>query len=321
MRRRDLMLLLGGAMTAARALRAQQKAMPVIGFLGLASDEFSATPLAAFRQGLRDKGFIEGENVTIEYRWAGGDVHKLAALAAELVALKPNVLVTSGGGAAARAAQEATNSIPIIASNAAGTVANFARPGGNLTGAANQTVVFVPKRLQLLHEAVPSAMLVAVLVNPDSPSTPATLEAVEAAARALGVRLTRVEARNPADFEGAFGAMREAGADALLVAPDPFFFSRYREIVALAARYKLPAIYEWAEMARDGGLMAYGESLSALYRRVGDYAGRVLSGKNPAELPLDQPAAIGLVVNLKTAQALGLTIPPSILARADEVVE
>jgi putative tryptophan/tyrosine transport system substrate-binding protein len=320
MRRRELLALFGTGAILLHAARAQQP-MPVIGFLGLASSEFSATPLAAFRQGLRDQGFVEGTNVTIEYRWAGGDVHKLPALAAELVGLRPNVLVTSGGGAAARAAQEATNSIPIIASNAAGTVANFARPGGNLTGAANQTGVLVPKRLQLLHEAVPGAKLVAVLVNPDSPSTRATVEAVEAAAQALGVRLTKAEARDAADFEGAFAAMGQARADALLVAPDPFFFSRYPEIVALAARYKLPAIYEWAEMARDGGLMAYGDSLSALYRRVGDYAGRVLRGANPAELPLDQPAAIGLVVNLKTAQALGLAIPQSILARADEVIE
>jgi putative ABC transport system substrate-binding protein len=317
MRRRELLLFCAGTLAALRALGAEQETVPMIGFLGIASAEFSVTPLTAFHQGLRDQGFTEGENVAIEYRWAGGDVRKLAALAIELVGLRPNVLVTSGGGAAARTAQEATNSIPIIASNAAGTVANFARPGGNLTGAANQSGVLVPKRLQLLHEAVPGAKLVAVLVNPDSPSTPASVEAVEAAAQVLGVRLTKVEARNAADFEGAFAAMRQTGADAVLVAPDPFFFSRYPEIVALAARYKLPAIYEWAEMARDGGLMAYGDSLSALDRRVGDYAGRVLHGANPAERPLDQPAAIGL----KTAQALGLTISQAILARADEVIE
>ena len=322
MRRRAFVGLLGVATFVCPLwVSAQQKAMPVIGFLGLASAEFSATPLTAFRQGLRDQGFIEGENVAIEYRWAGGDIAKLATLAAELVGLGPNVLVSSGGRAAARAAQEATKSIPIIASSAATPVANFARPGGTLTGSATQTVALVPKRLQLLHEAAPDAKLVAVLVNPDSPSTPTTIEAVEAAAGALGVPLTRVEARNAADFEGTFAAMQRAGADALFVAPDPFFFSRYPEIVALAARYKLPAMYEWAEMARGGGLMAYGESLSALYRRVGDYTGRVLNGANPAELPLDQPAAIGLVINLKTARALGLTIPPAILVRADEVIE
>src|SRR4051794_21682250 len=249
MRRREFAKLVA-AMVSWPAVASAQKPMPVVGFLGLASTQFSATPLTAFHEGLRDQGFIEGGNVAIEYRWAGGDVAKLPALAAELVRLRPKVLVTSGGQAAARAAQEATNSIPIIASSAGATVANFAHPGGNLTGAANQSIALLPKRLQLLHEAVPGAKLVAVLVNPDTPSTPAIFETLQAAAQALRIRLTRVEVRNAADFESAFAAMREAGADALLVAPDPFFFSNYPKIVALAARDKLPAMYEWAEMAR-----------------------------------------------------------------------
>ena len=320
MRRREL-LLIAGASAASRPLRAEQNAAPIIGFLGLASAEFSAAPLAAFREGLRDQGFIEGKNVSIEYRWAGGNPDRLPALASELVGLGPAVIVTSGGPAPAKAAYNATQTITIVASSSSSAVKDFSRPGGNLTGSATQTDVVNPKRLQLLHEAVPGAALIGVLANPTVSETSDYVKALETAAQSLGVRIMIVEAGSAADFEAAFGRMAQQQAQALLVMPDPFLFSQHRAIVALALRYRLPAIYEWGEIAQNGGLMAYGDSLQALYRRVGDYAGRALKGTKPADLPVDQPSAIRLVVNLMTAQALGLTIPQSILTRADEVIE
>jgi putative ABC transport system substrate-binding protein len=320
MRRRALMLILAGTSAASRPLRAEGAA-PLIGFLGLASAEFSATPLAAFHEGLRDQGFIEGKNVSIEYRWAGGNPDRLPAFAAELVRLGPAVIVTSGGPAPAQAAYTATQAIPIVASSSSSVVKNFSRPGGNLTGSATQTDVLNPKRLQLLHEAVPGAALIGVLANPTASEAPDNVKALEKAAQSLGVRIMTVEARSAADFEAAFGRMAQQQAQALLVMSDPSLFSQHRAIVALALRYRLPAIYEWGEIAQNGGLMAYGDGLQALYRRVGDYAGRVPKGRKPADLPLDQPPAIRLVVNLRTAQALGLTIPQSILSRADEIIE
>jgi putative ABC transport system substrate-binding protein len=245
----------------------------------------------------------------------------LPALAAELARMQVAVIATAGGTLPTRAALAATQTIPIVSSNAALLVRSFARPGGNLTGVGNQTAELMPKRLELLHETVPAAKLIGYLLNPADGNVVGPFKEVEAAAAKLGIRLATAEARGEADFERAFAAMTTAGVGALLPAGSPVFFARHRALVALAARHKLPAIYEWREEAADGGLMAYGDSLSALYRRVGDYVGRILKGAKPADLPVEQPGVIRLTVNLKTANALGLAVPPSILARADEVIE
>ena len=320
MRRRTF---IGGAATGlvTSIARAGQRKKPLIGFLGLTSAESFAAPLAAFRAGLGSQGFVEGKNVAVVYRWAGGDGAKLPALATELVRLKPEVIATSGGPLPARAAEAATRTIPIVASSALGSVANFARPGGNLTGAATQTIQLLPKRLQLLHEAVPRARLVAYLANPSSANAADAAKLVAAAAAALGIRILTAETHSAAEFEVAFATFAKAGAGALLVMPDPYFFAQHRAIVALALQDKLPAIYEWAEIAEHGGLMAYGDSLKALYQRVGDYAGRILKGATPAQLPLDEPAAIRLVINQNTAKQMGFAFPPEILVRADEVIQ
>jgi putative ABC transport system substrate-binding protein len=307
---------------------AQQPAhMPVIGWLASTSPEGRAAQLEAFREALGQHGFVEGKNVAIEYRWAGGDYAKLPALAADLVRSSVDVIFANGGRVAADAAKEASSTIPIVFTAggidpvAAGFIASFARPGGNLTGAYTQNTVLGPKRLELLHEAVPNAALVAVLDNPPQTFYAERLGAVKDAAHSLGVELVVIEARSEGEFEGAFEKMAQARAGAMLQMPDAFFYTRHREIVALAARHKLPAIYDWPEIAEDGGLMAYGDNLIAMYRRAGDYAGRILKGAKPADLPVEQPGIPQLVINLQTAKELGLTFPPSILARADEVIE
>jgi ABC-type uncharacterized transport system substrate-binding protein len=323
MRRRDLMMALAGAIGASGSSRAEQKPMPVIGFLGIASPAAFADALAAFREGLRGQGYVEGKNVAVAYRWAAEDAAKLPALAAELVQMRVDVIATSGGTLPTQAALTATKTIPIVSSSAALLVRSFARPGGNVTGVGNQTAELMPKRLEMLHETVPTANLIGFLLNPagDPKASEKTRKEVEAAAAKLGIRLVTVEARGDADFDQAFAEMTKAGAGAFLPADSPIFFARHRALIAFAARHKLPAIYEWREEAVDGGLMAYGDSLRALYRRVGDYVGRILKGAKPADLPVEQPGVIRLVVNLKTAKALGLTLSPSLLARADEVIE
>jgi len=322
MNRRDLILLLSGAMTAAPVLRAQQKTMPVIGWLGLASGALFSAAFPAFREGLASQGYVEGEDVAIVFRWAGGDVSKLLALAAELVAMPVDVIVATGGPVSNAAAQAATPTIPIVSSSAARSVSNFARPDANLTGVANQTTELNAKRLELLHETVPGVGLIGFLFNPASgPLAGEMKKEVEEAAANLKIRLVTAEARGEAEFDEAFAEMTKAGAGACLVMADPVYFAQHLPIVALAARHKLPAIYEWREIALNGGLMAYGDSFLALFRRVGDYVGRILKGAKPADLPVEQPGRIRLVVNLKTVDALGLTVPPLILARADEVIE
>jgi putative tryptophan/tyrosine transport system substrate-binding protein len=323
MTRRELMLLLASAMIAPRALRAQQKAMPVVGFLHFASPGPFAPFVAAFRKGLAEPGYVEGQNLAIEYRWAEGSADRLPALAADLVGRKVDVIVTQGGILPAQAAKGATATIPIVFTGGApveqGLVASLARPGGNLTGFTFFLIELVPKRFELLSELVPEARVIALLVNPSPPNS--WLGELQQAARTKGVQLPILKAATESEIDAGFASLVELRAGALLVGPDPFFNDRREQLVALAARHALPTSYEWRESVAAGGLISYGPSLTATYRQVGIYAGRILKGAKPADLPVQQPTRFELVVNLKTAKALGLTVPPSILARADEVIE
>jgi putative ABC transport system substrate-binding protein len=328
MRRRELIVLLGGAMIATHALGAQQKAMPVIGWLSPGSPQTDDIPdrLGGFRQGLNEMGYVEGRNVTIEYRWAEGHYDRLPAFAADLVARKVDVIATSGGTLPARTAKSATALIPIVFETGidpveTGLVDSFARPGGNLTGVTIITAELNPKRLELLCELVPHAGVIAMLVNPHSLFGGRMIRDVADAARTKGVQLPILKAGTENEFDVAFASLKELGAGALLVGNDPFFFSRREQLVTLAARDAIPAIYEWREFVAVGGLVSYGTSIARMYRRLGAYVGRVLAGTKPADLPVEQPTRFELVVNLKTAKELGLTVPPSILARADEVIE
>jgi putative ABC transport system substrate-binding protein len=321
-RRRELMLLLGGMMTAAHALRAQQKAMPVIGFLGSTSLGPSD---AAFRQGLSETGYEEEQNVAIEYRWAEGRYDRLPALAADLVGRKVDVIVTYGTPGI-QAAKSATSTIPIVFFGggdlvANGFVASLARPGGNLTGISIMGVELDPKRLDLLSELVPQAGVIALLVNPNSSEAEPMIRDVQEVARAKGVQLPVLKAGTESEIDAAFASLVQLHAGALIVGSDAFFFSRREQLVALASRYAVPAIYDAREFVATGGLISYGSSVTGLWRQVGIYAGRILKGEKPSDLPVQQPTTFELVINLKTAEALGLTIPPSILARAEEVIE
>ena len=325
MKRRDLLLLVGGAMTTAPALRAQQKAMPVIGLLGSGTPGSTAPGVAAFREGLSETGYVEGQNVAIEYRWAEGHYDRLPALAADLVGRRVDVIAVNGGEQPARAAKNATSKIPIVFIAGgdpvgAGLVASLARPGGNLTGFTVLTAELMAKRLELVSELVPQARVIALLVNPSS-SGAAQIRDVEEAARTKGVQLHILKAGAEDEFETAFASLAELHAGALLVSPDALFNSHRDQLVALASRHAVPAIYPWREAAVAGGLISYGTSFTAVNRQVGIYIGRILKGAKPADLPVQQPTIFELVVNLKTAQALGLTVQPSILARADEVIE
>jgi putative tryptophan/tyrosine transport system substrate-binding protein len=325
MRRRELMLLLGAMMTAARAAQAEQKVMPVIGFLSSVSPGPLAASVAEFRQGLGETGYVEGQNLAIEYRWAEGHYDRLPALAADLVGRRVDVIVASGGSPSALAAKSETSVIPIVFSVGdpveLGLVAILARPGGNLTGVSLMTVELNPKRLELLSELVPQAKVIALLVNQDNRNTERNIKDVQEAARAKGVRLSILKAGSESEIDAAFGSLVQLRADALVVATDPFLNSRRDQLVALASRHAVPAIYYWREFATVGGLISYGPSLTAGYRHAGVYAGKILKGAAPADLPVQQPTTFELIVNLNTAKALGLTIPPSILARADEVIE
>ena len=326
MRRRELMVLLGGALTGSPAARAQQKAMPVIGFLGVSSPGPNAQSVAAFHQGLSETGYVEGQNIAIEFRWAEGRYDRLPALAADLVGRRVNVIVTQGGTAVAVAARNATSTIPIVFIVGGdpvgdGLVASFPRPGANLTGVTIITVELMPKRLELLAELVPQVSVIALLVNPKSASGERQIKDVQEAAREKQVQLRILQASAENEIDAAFAALVQMRAGALVVGADPFFNSRREQIVALAARYAVPAIYEWREFAVAGGLISYGPSFPAVNRQVGVYAGKILNGAKPADLPVEQPTKFELVINLKTAKALGLTVPPSILARADEVIE
>jgi putative ABC transport system substrate-binding protein len=327
MRRRDFVILLAGAMGGwPSAVRAQQKAMPVIGYLGTGSSDPTAPLVAAFRQGLSETGYVEGQNVAIEYRWAEGHYDRLPALAADLVGRNVDVIVSTGGSPTALAAKSATSTIPIVFRSGAdpvelGLVASLARPGGNLTGVSMLIDELTPKRLELLSELVPQAGVIALLVNPNNTNAEDVIRYAQEAARAKGVRLTILKAGSASEIDAAFATFVPLHAGALVVGTDPFLSSRREQLVALASRHAVPAIYAWREFAASGGLISYGSSLTAAFRLVGIYAGKILKGAKPADLPVQQPTTFELVVNLKTAQALGLTVPPSILARADEVIE
>jgi len=319
------MLLLGSALTAAPALRAQQTVLPVIGYLNATSPGANAPFVAAFRQGLSETGYVEGHNVAIEYRWADGRYDRLPALAAELVGRKVDVIATSSGTSPALAAKNATSTIPIVFETGAdpvgqGLVASFARPGGNLTGIGFLNVELMPKRLELLSELVPEARLIALLVNPTNPTAEPMIRDLQQAARVKEVHLDIRKASTETEIDAAFATLVELHASALVVGADPFLASRREQLVALAARHAVPAIYFLSEFATAGGLISYGASLTGVFRQLGIYAGKILKGAKPADLPVVQPTTFELVVNLQTAKALGLTVPPSILARA-EVIE
>jgi putative ABC transport system substrate-binding protein len=318
------MLLLGIAMTAARALRAQQKRMPVIGFLGGEAPGALAANVAAFRQGLAQTGYIEGQNLAIEFRWAEGRYDRLPELAADLVGRKVDVIVTYGASAIG-AAKSATSTIPVVFFGGGdpvttGLVASLARPGGNLTGVSIMAPELNPKRLDLLSELVPQPGLIALLVNPNNSSAERTIQDVGQAARAKGVRLAVVKAGS-GDFNTAFASIIQLGANGLVVGSDAYFFSRREQLVVLAAHHSVPAIYDAREFVAAGGLVSYGSNFTSSWPQVGIYAGKILNGAQPADLPVHQPTKFELVINLKTAEALGLTVPQSILARADEVIE
>jgi ABC-type uncharacterized transport system substrate-binding protein len=323
-RREFITLLAGAAMAWPLSARAQQTAMPVIGFLSAVSPGPYAINLAAFRRGLGQTGFIEGQNVAIEYRWAEGNYDRLPALAAELVSRKVDVIVATGDSA--RAAKIATTTIPIVALSGRdpveeGLVASLNHPGGNLTGVGLFAYTLGPKRFELLRELIPTAKLIAVMANPTNHPANADRRDVEAAARAIGQQIVVLEASTESDLEPAFTAMVREGASALLVMADPFFNNRREQLVALSARHAIPAVYEWREFAEAGGLMSYGSSITEAQRQLGLYAGQILKGSKPADLPFQRAVKIELVINLRTAKTLGLTFPITLLGRADEVIE
>jgi len=299
--------------------------VPRIGFLASYSPTNNAHFLEAFRQGLRELGYVDGQNIAIEYRFAEGRPERLPALAAELVRLKVDVIVT-GGPPAPEATKQATSTIPIVFAVtgdpvAEGLVASIARPGGNITGLASIASETVGKQLELLKEVVPKVSRVAVLQNPSNHGHPFVLRQAEGAARALGVQLHIVQARTPPEIEAAFAAMRSQRAGGVLILRDQLFLTQRTQIAALAAKSRLPAVYGNREYAEAGGLMAYGASTPHMYRRAATYVDKILKGAKPADLPVEQPMRFELVINLKTAKALGLTIPQSILIRADEVIQ
>ena len=325
---RRRLITLTGAIIVARPLstRAQQPATPVIGFLNNLSPGAIPNAMAAFREGLKEAGYLEGRNVAIQYRWADSHNDRLPELAADLVRRQVAVIVATGGGASALAATAATTTIPTVFSSATdpvelGLVASLNRPGGNATGVHVMTNSLEAKRLGLLHELVPNAATIAVLVNPGTPGANSQLTEAETAAHAVARKIHILKAASEPELDKAFATLAGARAEALLVAADPFFNAYRQQIVALAARYAIPAIYEFREFAAAGGLMSYGISLADTYRQIGLYTGKILQGAKPADLPVTQPTKFELVINLKAANALGITVPPTLLARADEVIE
>jgi putative tryptophan/tyrosine transport system substrate-binding protein len=327
-RRREFFTLLGGAAAAwPFAARGQQAVMPVIGFLSSASPDVYGIRLRAFHQGLKETGYIEGQNVVIEYRWAEGQNDRLPALVGELVHRQVSVIAAAGGTPGAVAAKNATATIPIVFGVAVdpvqvGLVASLNRPGGNLTGVTNLNVEVAPKRLELLHEVVPSATSVALLVNPTSPSIAEPFSRVtQAAATALGLQLHVLQARSESDFDTVFARLLQVRAGGLVIMPDVFFNARSDQLAALTLRYAVPAVYHYREFVAAGGLMSYGSNETDYYRLVGVYVGRILKGEKPGDLPVQRSTKVDLIINLKTAKAVGATVPLPLLGRVDEVIE
>jgi ABC-type uncharacterized transport system substrate-binding protein len=327
LKRREFITLLGGATAGwPLAARAQQPAMPVIGFLGSASAEPNAGFLAMFRSGLEETGYVEGQNVTIEYRWAENQYDRLPGLAADLVRRRVSVIVASGGPVTPTAAKAATSTIPIVFTATSdpmklGLVASLGRPDGNVTGTSAFTVELDAKRMEVLREIVPAARVIGAFVNPTRTDADAQSRAVEDAARALSWEVRILNAASETDIDAAFASVLEQKISALVVGADPLFNSHRVKIVRLAERHVLPAIYMNREFVTAGGLASYGTNIGVGYRQAGIYAGQILKGARPADLPVVQPTKYELIINLKTAQALGLEISASLLARADEVIE
>jgi putative ABC transport system substrate-binding protein len=322
MNRRELMALLGGAAVLPVAARAQ--AMPVIGYLGVASPEAFASRLRAFRQGLTEAGYVEGQNVAIEYRWAQGQNDRLPLLAAELVRRQVTVLAALGSGPAALAAKAATTTIPIVFETGvdpveAGLVGSLNRPGGNLTGVTSLNTEVEPKRVELLHELVPGTTNLALLVNPTNPTAP--LKGAQAGARTLGLEVHLLQASTDRDIDAAFVSMAQLRASALVIIADPYFNSRMGQLADLARAHRLPAIAQPRDFPVAGGLASYGGDFSETHRQAGIYVGRILKGEKPGDLPIQQVTKVELAINLKTAKALGVTVPLALQASADEVIE
>jgi putative tryptophan/tyrosine transport system substrate-binding protein len=327
MKRREFITLFGGtAATWPFAAYAQQPVMPVIGFLHVGSADPFARFVDAFRKGLKEAGYIEGQNLAIEFRWANGQNNQLPALAADLVRRQVAIIVTGGGEASVLAAKAATTTIPIVFNAGRdpveiGLVASLGRPGGNITGINILTAELPAKRLGLLHDLIPTASVIAHLVNPNFPATETNAREVEAAARVIGLQLVLVKASSENEIDEAFAAILQKRAGALLVGVDPFFLGQREHIVALSKRYAIPAIYEFRDFADAGGLISYGTSLVEAYRQEGVYAGRILKGEKPSEIPVFQLTKFELVINRKTANALGVKISDNLLSLADEVIE
>jgi putative ABC transport system substrate-binding protein len=326
LKRREFITLLGGAAAWPLAARAQQRAFPVIGLLSSRSRAVDAPLIAVIRQGLNETGFVDGQNVAFDYRWAEGQYDRLAGLAADLVRRQVAVIVTIGGEVSAVVAKAATATIPIVFATGSdpirsGLVTSLNRPGGNITGVSTFQVQMEPKRLELLRELLPHATTTAVLVNQNNPAAEIRLNDIQTAARSVGQEINILNASTIRDIDTAFAKLAQMRADALLVASDPFFFTRAAQLVVLAARHAIPSLYSRREFVAAGGLMTYTANYDESYRLLGVYAARILKGEKPGDLPIQRPTKFELVINLSTAKALGLDVPPTLLARADEVIE